>query len=129
MSVELTKNAKSILKIFYQEYQKQHTADPSKDTIYFGDPETIQQSLCPDWNINDIIAACRELKRKGMLQWHIGDDSFTQSNFTPQGIEYMECEESKSYWIKAHWKGILEVLGLILGIIVSGIVIYSTIVG
>ncbi len=92
MDVELTKNAKSLLKLMWKKYKSnlgnKLKADEAKS---MGDIEDLKALT----RINDedsLWDSCKELKAHDFLQILTADDTIYDSELTPKAIAY--CENS-----------------------------------
>lgn len=81
----------ALLCVLYREYltRCQHGV-PRERASYFRDDVSVRNSFLPGWPLEDVTAVCWELRRKGFLSVHPGDDRANDISLTFDGLAYME---------------------------------------
>lgn len=92
MDIELSKEAKQLLKTLYAEYQnKRDDGYPKSQAMNFGSSEQIHKTLMSDWLFQDVDDTCYELGKAGLLSCKGADNIrgyFVQLN--DNGVAYMD---------------------------------------
>lgn len=92
MDIELSKEAKQLLKTLYAEYQNRRDDGYSKSqTMNFGSSEQIHKTLLDDWLFEDVDDTCHELGKAGFMRCY-GSGSI-KGYFvwlSEQGVAYMD---------------------------------------
>lgn len=105
MNIELTNNAKNLLKELYSEYQNRRSNDIDRFTaMYFEDAKDIYNKLYAEQDIEDLIESIRELSRAGFMQVLWASGTATECRITNEAIAYMENR------FKRTAKGLVEII-------------------
>ena len=91
MPVELTRDAKDLLKALYNAYQDRIADGVKKDTAkYFSDAQAIYDTVYAQQDFDDLVETIRELSRAGMLSVSWYDNTAYCCRLTDEAIKYME---------------------------------------
>ena len=106
MSVELTRDAKNLLKALYSAYQDRIADGVKKDTAkYFSDAQAIYDTVYAQQDLEDLVDTIRELSRAGMMSASWYDNSAYCCRLTDEAVDYMENS------FKRIGKTIIDVVG------------------
>lgn len=90
-NLQLTKDSDALICLMYKKYCQDRKEGKSKiDAKRFGSVENIHKCLTPKWACEDVDETLRELSRAGMIKCRFGDGIILDSQFTDDGIIYME---------------------------------------
>lgn len=91
MEIKLTNDAEYLLCELYSAYKmRRKNGVSSFDAKLFGDPEVLQEELCPTWPTGDIEEAARELSRAGLVKCLFANDTFSCLALDSSGVALME---------------------------------------
>ncbi len=92
MDIELSKDAKQLLKILYTEYKNRCADGLSKlQAMNFVSSSVIHETLLADWKFDDVDYACGELGKVGLLKCDSADMiRGYRVSLTDNGDAYME---------------------------------------
>lgn len=91
MSVELTRDAKDLLKALYNAYQDRIADGVKKDTAkYFSDAQAIYDTVYAQQDPDDLVDTIRELCNAGMLSASWYDNTACCCRLTNEAVVYME---------------------------------------
>lgn len=72
MNIELTKDAKDMLSVLYQEYKRRiKEGVPKQRAKDFSNAEKIQSDCLPTWSIDDILSTSLELQQAGLGKHYV----------------------------------------------------------
>ena len=87
----LTNEGKQLLKKLCAVYRKRRkSGDPIRQAGAFGSAESIQKAYFPDWDKGDVIAACRNLKDNGYLDYITLDMQPDEIELTGEAVAYSQ---------------------------------------
>lgn len=93
----LTKEAKTVLYHMYKEYLVRRDNRVSRSKAKeFGSAENIQSLLFPDWELEDIVDALRELGRNGFVNNFNADNTVYTCNLADSAIVIMENQKKET---------------------------------
>lgn len=90
MEYSITKDAEYMLCSIYQSYKSKLKSGICKSDAKRFCPSEIQESLMPEWNIEDVFETCRELSRAGLVQCCYADNDPQILWLEDESIVYME---------------------------------------
>lgn len=91
MDVELSKDARRLLKLLYAEFKRRRSSGMDKaDAKSFGSAEQIQSTLALSESVEWLEDACGELDECDMLSVLYADDTVWESVLESRAITYME---------------------------------------
>ena len=106
MPVELTRDAKDLLKALYNAYQDRIADGVKKDTAkYFSDARTIYNDVYAEQDLDDLVDTIRELSRAGMMSVSWYNNTACCCRLTDEAVDYMENS------FKRIGKTIIDVVG------------------
>ncbi len=91
MNKEITKDADYLLCVLYKEYKFRRADGLSKQQArFFGDAEDIFNCIFKEWDLEDLEAACGELKETGFINCYYADDTACSIFLSNKAFIYME---------------------------------------
>lgn len=113
MSVELTRDSDALICLLYKNYCESRSQGKSKsEANYFDDSNSIQETIIPKWDPENVADTCWELHRAGLLICQLGNDLANDVMLSDAGIIYMENR------FKGKIKSILNYLINVLGFVI-----------
>lgn len=98
MEIRLSDDADYLLCVLYSEYrQRRKNGELARKAKAFGSSEDIQSGLMPDWPVDDIDEAARELFRNDMVSVLFADGVVYDCSLSSDGIAYMEHRFSDKF--------------------------------
>lgn len=89
--MDITKDAKKLLLLMYNEYQRRRKAGMTRSSaMSFGGAETIKKTLLPDELVQDIDDYIRELDRAGYVTASYADNTPWLCDLTTEAIQKIE---------------------------------------
>ena len=90
-NANLTRDSDALICALYKEYlQKRKCGTPKGSAKCFGGSEHIQQTIVPNWSLDDTEETLWELHRAGLLLCTPADNTVYFANLADDGIIYME---------------------------------------
>lgn len=91
MAGNLTKNADTLIKLMYKMYRQRLDNGESQTQAKLFDGHTfIQETIVPEWNLEEVNAALANLSDLGLLNCLYGDGAVQHCSITVEGISYAE---------------------------------------
>ncbi len=115
LDIKLTKDSDALICLLYKGYCSNRSSGVTKDVAKkFGNSKMIHDAYVPKWSFEDCLETCRELNRANLISCLYGDGDIISSEFTDQGIIYMEGRFSRNVSsILEHIKSIKDIVPFI----------------
>lgn len=89
--MHLTKDGDKLICLLYKAYKERlKEGVPKARAKHFGNQSSIQESLIPNWSLEDTKETCLELHRSGLVNCAIAIGGILALSLTDYGIIYME---------------------------------------